>query len=589
MRKKLRRGAILALVLVLLSNTIGAQASTTDQAPTVTVSSYYELSNALGKAEGGDVIGVNGTIIVPNPDSLDKGVILKRMHRDARIIFRDDYGNGGTSVVKDIMFDGNGRDVGGTSPFIVVSGNVEFNYCEFEDCIDEGGNGGAVYVGSGDATFNYCKFISNSAYYGSHLYSGSSGVLQLNNCEFADGWADEAGGAIYLSGSCFTYIRNSRITSNHTRIGGGIYNDGYLNLDNTAVYLNEVTVHGADIASEGTLEDSTTEAQYNKWLKNEGLYYVGWVGDLNTSIGGAGEYLKLEVTDKDPNVPDPEPSEPDDGGNTGGEEGKDPEEPDPNPEEPTDPTTPPEEDKEPEETPPAEEQDPNPSIPDEEENGGGSVNIDNSNNSTTDNSSSITDNSSNTTDNSQNSSNSSTDNSVSDNSSSSTVDNSSVVSNTDNSSNRSESSRTENSNNSTATYNYYQTKEEAGATQTASQPISVNVTVPQEKQAETAPQEPVQAKPDNTQNISIDAEGVDLKYEVIDGVVSISIKQHTATASPIEEPKVIEAVNTSTIIPEAPQEADNSPNWVEYVTMILLAVLVLGELGDKYKSLKNKG
>ena len=124
----------------------------------------------------------------------------------------------------------------------------------------------------------------------------------------------------------------------------------------------------------------------------------------------------------------------------------------------------------------------------------------------------------------------------------------------------------------------------AGATQTASQPISVNVTVPQEKQAETAPQEPVQAKPDNTQNISIDAEGVDLKYEVIDGVVSISIKQHTATASPIEEPKVIEAVNTSTIIPEAPQEADNSPNWVEYVTMILLAVLVLGELGDKYKS-----
>lgn len=201
-----------------------------------------------------------------------------------------------------------------------------------------------------------------------------------------------------------------------------------------------------------------------------------------------------------------------------------------------------------------------------EETGGGSVNIDNSNNSTTDNS---------TTDNSQSSS-------------SSTVDNSSVVSNTDNSSSRSESSRTENSNNSTATYNYYQTKEGTGGTQTASQPVSVNVTVPQEKREETASQEPVQAKPDNTQNISIDAEGVDLKYEVIDGVVSISIKQHTATASPIEEPKVMEAVNTSAIIPEAPQEADNSPNWVEYATMILLAVLVLGELGDKYKSLKNR-
>ena len=51
-KRKLRRVAIVALVLVLLCNTLGVQAET--GAPAVTVSSYEELVNAIDQASNLD-------------------------------------------------------------------------------------------------------------------------------------------------------------------------------------------------------------------------------------------------------------------------------------------------------------------------------------------------------------------------------------------------------------------------------------------------------------------------------------------------------------------------------------------------------
>lgn len=53
-KRKLRRVAIVALVLVLLCNTLGVQAET--GAPAVTVSSYEELVNAIDQASNLDTI-----------------------------------------------------------------------------------------------------------------------------------------------------------------------------------------------------------------------------------------------------------------------------------------------------------------------------------------------------------------------------------------------------------------------------------------------------------------------------------------------------------------------------------------------------
>ena len=62
-KRKLRRVAIVALVLVLLCNTLGVQAET--GAPAVTVSSYEELVNAIDQASNLDTILIEAVIWIP--------------------------------------------------------------------------------------------------------------------------------------------------------------------------------------------------------------------------------------------------------------------------------------------------------------------------------------------------------------------------------------------------------------------------------------------------------------------------------------------------------------------------------------------
>lgn len=603
MKTKLRRVAILALVLVLFaSNTIGALASTTDTAPKVTVSSYTGLYTALDKAKAGDVIGIKGTIVIPSPATYDySGVTLKRMEAGAKIVFNDEYGYGGTTEITSLFFDGNARGIGGVEPFVEVAGDVTFNMCEFEDCFNEGGTGesvdigtkgGAVYVSSGSVTFSSCKFIDNCADYGGAIFN--NGILTLESCILEDNWAEETGGAIYNAGTLT--VKNTELKGNTARMGGGLYNKGSTELYSSLVWNNTASIHGSDIANEGSLSDYTTDEEYNTLLNRYNLYFGGWENELDTSIGGAGEYKKLLTTDTAPTDPSEpteptDPEEPDDGDNTGGdtEDGgtTTPEDPDTGDnEEPTtpdggddatDPSTPPDEGGD-----NSSGEDPvEPDTPIDTEQGDNIDNsvtdnsvTDNSDHSSTDNSTtdnSITDNSQSSTDNSvtdnsttDNSTvdNSSVDNSITDNSThtednsgsgnttdnsthssttdniqhSSTVDNSSVVSNTDNSSSRSESSNTENSNNTT-TYNYYQTEQDKGSTgapQSISQPITINVTVPQAKEPETGTQEPAGASQSIAQNIHIEAEGVNVKYEYTADGVSISISPYIAPESPTE-------------------------------------------------------
>lgn len=650
MKTKLRRVAILALVLVLLtSNTIGAQASTTDTAPKVTVSGYTGLYNALSKAKAGEVIGVKGTIVIPSPATYDyTGVTLRRMEAGAKIIFNDEYGYGGTTEVIGILFDGNARGVGGTEPFVEVAGDVTFNMCEFDDCYYGGGTGadvatgakgGAIYVSSGSVTFSSCTFDSNCADYGGAIFNNGTAVI--NNSTFEENWAEETGGAIYNAGTLT--IKNTEITGNTARIGGGLYNNASTELYNSLVWNNTASIHGSDLANEGSLSDYTTEAEYNAQLSYYNLYFNGWENELDTSVGGTGEYKKLLTTDTDPTVTpeeptDPtEPTDPEGGDDTGGdtEDTTTPEDPDTG-DGTTDTPTTPEGGDTPTDTPSDEGgdnssgEDPvDPDPPSDIEQGDNIDNsstdnsvTDNSDHSTTDNS--TTDNSDHsTTDNSQSSvdnsvsDNSTTDNSTVDNSTvdnsstdnsthtednsgsgnttdnsthssttdnsqhSSTTDNSSVVSNTDNSSSRSESSNTENSNNTT-TYNYYTSPELTGGSQSPSQPITVNVTVPQAKEPETSLQEPTEAI---AQNIHIEVEGVNVKYEYTADGVSISISPYIAPESPTEA----EAVPTAYSPVETPQEPAESPiSWVDYVSMILLAILVLSELRDRWFRLKTK-
>lgn len=572
-KRKLRRVAIVALVLVLLCNTLGVQASTKKDDLTVIVKDYGSLYTAIAEAKDNDVIGIQGTITIPAIVDLNmsenKAVILRRMEAGAKLVVSGDYGADNKVSFRMISFDGNSTEVGGTEPFVEINGNAYFSMCDFKECFNQSDNGGAINISSGEVELNSCSFDENSASYGSHIFN--SGTLLVNSCTLKGGWADEMGGAIYNRGTLT--VKGTEIKANNARIGGGLYNNSSLEVDNSLIWSNTATVQGTDIANEGTYTNSTTEEQFDSWLDYYKLYYAGWEDDTNTSVGGSGDYLKfLTATEKptkpDPTEPvDPEPTEPSTPDPvtppSGGDEGKtDPEPTDPTPTEPTDPTPidpeptdpkPTEPDK-PDTTEPSTE-DPKPSTPSNaDQTGGGDTTTDNSqHNSTTSNSSSVGGNTTNT----------------------------SSVSNTDNS--RSESSRTENSNNSSTVNNYYQQdkQEPATASTNASQPVNVTVPVtvstPEAKGSYTATTEAPESTSIADKNINIEAKGVDVKLEITGDSYNISISAPEGQESQIQPVNEVSTVNT----PESTTEPQRSPNWIEYITVILLAVLVGLEIKDK--------
>lgn len=572
-KRKLRRVAIVALVLVLLCNTLGVQASTKKDDPTVIVKDYGSLYTAIAEAKDNDVIGIQGTITIPAIVDLNmsenKAVILRRMEAGAKLVVSGDYGADNKASFRMISFDGNSTEVGGTEPFVEINGNAYFSMCDFTECFNQSDNGGAINISSGEVELSSCSFDGNSASYGSHIFN--SGTLLVNSCTLKGGWADEMGGAIYNRGTLT--VKGTEIKENNARIGGGIYNNSSLEVDNSLIWSNTATVQGTDIANEGTYTNSTTEEQFDSWLDYYKLYYAGWEDDTNTSVGGSGDYLKfLTATEKptkpDPTEPvDPEPTEPSTPDPvtppSGGDEGKtDPEPTDPAPTdpEPTDPK--PTEPDKPDTTEPSTE-DPKPSTPSNaDQTGGGDTTTDNSDHSTTDNS--------------QHNSTTSNSSSVGGN-----TTNTSSVSNTDNS--RSESSRTENSNNSSTVNNYYQQdkQEPATASTNASQPVNVTVpvtvSIPEAKGSDRATTEAPESTSIADKNINIEAKGVDVKLEITGDSYNISISAPEGQESQIQPVNEVSTVNA----PESTTEPQRSPNWVEYITMLLLAVLVGLEIKDK--------
>lgn len=580
-KRKLRRVAIVALVLVLLCNTLGVQASTKKDDPTVIVKDYGSLYTAIAEAKDNDVIGIQGTITIPAIVDLNmsenKAVILRRMEAGAKLVVSGDYGADNKASFRMISFDGNSTDVGGTEPFVEINGNAYFSMCDFTECFNQSDNGGAINISSGEVELSSCSFDENSASYGSHIFN--SGTLLVNSCTLKGGWADEMGGAIYNRGTLT--VKGTEIKANNARIGGGIYNNSSLEVDNSLIWSNTATVQGTDIANEGTYTNSTTEEQFDSWLDYYKLYYAGWEDDTNTSVGGSGDYLKFLTATEKPVKPaptepvDPEPTEPSTPDPvtppSGGDEGKtDPDPTDPTPTEPTDPTPidpeptdpkPTEPDK-PNTTEPSTE-DPKPSTPSNaDQTGGGDTTTDNSDHSTTDNS--------------QHNSTTSNSSSVGGN-----TTNTSSVSNTDNS--RSESSRMENSNNSSTVNNYYQQdkQEPATASTNASQPVNVTVPVtvstPEAKGSNTATPEAPETTSIADKNINIEAKGVDVKLEITGDSYNISISASEGQESQIQPVNEVSTVNT----PESTTEPQRSPNWIEYITVILLAVLVGLEIKDK--------
>ena len=81
-------------------------------------------------------------------------------------------------------------------------------------------------------------------------------------------------------------------------------------------------------------------------------------------------------------------------------------------------------------------------------------------------------------------------------------------------------------------------------------------------------------------NIKIDAKGVDVVLEITGDTYNISI---SAPEEAKEEQVQAIATNTTPTASQEPTEANNKPNWVESVCMLLLAVLVGLEVKDRLR------
>lgn len=88
-KRKLRRVAIVALVLVLLCNTLGVQASTKKDDPTVIVKDYGSLYTAIAEAKG----SYTATTEAPESTSIaDKNINIEAKGVDVKLeITGDSY------------------------------------------------------------------------------------------------------------------------------------------------------------------------------------------------------------------------------------------------------------------------------------------------------------------------------------------------------------------------------------------------------------------------------------------------------------------------------------------------------------------
>ena len=569
-KRKLRRVAIVALVLVLLCNTLGVQAET--GAPAVTVSSYEELVNAIDQASNLDTILIGAVIWIPEGASLgdsSKTVILKSSGGYMEIV--ENTQSEEINSFTGLIFDGAGKEL--LAPYLRITGAVSITGCTFKNC----GVNGAINMSYASCTIKNSSFKDNKNDYGAHILIGYKSTADISNSSFTGGIATVRGGGIYLDDPTSTAtLTECTITGNVGAYGGGIANWGSLTLENTLLYANTASVGGADLFSTGSYSMESIEDSKEFYHEAE-IEPLSWESDYIDPDYGATciklsyeEYIApvepIEPVDPEPTEPStPDPVTPPSGGETGKTDQEPTDLPKMEPSDTENPSSGENEGNKDTEIPPTTDtgedkkdnsisepsKDPDSSQTKEEQE---VKNVDNSqHNSTTNNSSSV---GGNTT-------------------------NSSSVSNTDNS--RSESSRTENSNNSSTVNNYYQQdkQEPATASTNASQPVNVTVPVtvstPEAKGSDRATTEAPESTSIADKNINIEAKGVDVKLEITGDSYNISISAPEGQESQIQPVNEVSTVNA----PESTTEPQRSPNWVEYITVILLAVLVGLEIKDK--------
>lgn len=548
----------------------------------VQVSTWEDLVAAVSASSEGDVIELMDAITIPSGIALNPGgrITIKRGNAQALLTMDWNFNNDTINSFDGIIFDGSGID--STESFLNINANTQVLKCEFRNCK---ALGGTVCINAGEVLFTDCTFKDNQGNTGSHIMNQSDGKVTIKDCTFTGGQSGNSGGAIYCGlDNNNVEINGCTITGNAAASNGGaIYNRGSLTITSSKVFGNTAD-KGADIYSATPVTTETMLTDLESIYADENIIVKGWLTETN-EINEI--FMKLDYENN------PEPSESDNGDNTG-DQGQDAGSSDDSGN--TDHSTPSDSSGDQGDSSgtggngdsgntgqPGTGSDSS----DQGSSGAGdNTSTDNSNNSTTDNSSSNSttsiDNSSNdtTTDNSDHSTTSTNTTTSTDSSQTTTNSGNTSTTNTTTDNRRTESS----DNHSSTTYNYYQTEQTPVQqpqmqSEQAKESVIINNYIQPSEQGQTASQgqqvdipasEPEQqtiTAPDPSNNIRIDAKGADVVFEVKDGVYSISINASESVQ------------DASASVPET----KSSVNWYEIIKIVLLAALVVNMLWKQRK------
>lgn len=503
--------------------------------PSVVCSNFSQLYSAFIQARDGDVIGIDNIISIQAEGGTlgyeDKHITIVRMNDGAGI----EVSTSNAFTFKNITFDGN--EINAYSAMVTANYNTNFNNATFQDCkavFDE--CGGALSIMGGRVNLTDSSFLNNSGVTGGHVYIMNDSQVSFIGCTFEGGSASKGGAINQTNSSSYIEIKSSTIKENTaSESGGGIFCQGRMVIEDSKVFDNTAPL-GEDITSTayGNVQLQDDPEILQQIFADENVTVTGWV---TTTDDAANTYRKFgyeAITEPEPT----DPTNPDDGDNSGTDN--------PSPSDPDDGTG-------------DSNNNGDVSTPsDSSQNNSGNTTTDNSDHSTTTNT---------TTDNSDHSSTTNSTNTTTSTDSSMTNSNSgntstSTTSNSDNSK-VDNSQRTED--NSSVTNNYYQQtipSQQVQQTQQQAQPLvihnyiepsqqPVTVNIPQGQQSEV----PSYVVNDPSNNIKINAEGVNVTFEVIDGVYSINI-------NPMKSEQAV-------------PEPASSVNWYEVIKIALLAAFVL--------------
>ena len=148
-------------------------------------------------------------------------------------------------------------------------------------------NGGGIY-NAGTLTVARCTITENNAFRGGGIFNNTEGALTVANCTISGNTTNITGsfGDIIdgFGGGIFSYgiytIRNSTISGNIARSGGGIYNEVFFS---TMMTLTNCTISGNIVSGMGggICNDSGTMNITNSMISENSAWYGGGIIDGN--------------------------------------------------------------------------------------------------------------------------------------------------------------------------------------------------------------------------------------------------------------------------------------------------------------------